>query len=136
MSDRSTTRYTLLTAAWADGTSDKVAYAQDFRHSTVTVTTITSFTWDILVKWSRVEKWSDVDFTAAASATNPWSYIQLTRNDTWVNLDWATWLVLSTSAWETFDIAVNIDWFNWFTVEVNNYSAWTVSVSSVLYGNQ
>lgn len=134
---RTTTNYTLFTNQWANATSTAKAMAQDFRHLWLTVSTSnTAFTWTIKIKWSRVKDIEDVDFTSAASQTNKWSYIQLTRNDTWDNLAWATWLALTTSSNEVYDLAVNIDWFNYITAELSWYSAWDVTVDVMLYDNQ
>jgi len=136
MANRDAQRYTLFTNQWADGTSSVKVFAQDYRHLWLTVSTSnTAFTGTIKVKWSRVADWWDVDFTAANTQSNLWSYVQTTRNDTWDNLAWNTGLALTTSSNEVYDLAINTDGFNFFTVELSWYSAWDVSVQVVLFDN-
>jgi len=132
------TEYQLLTNATANSTSTKTVFTQDFRHIWLTVSSSnTAFTGTIRVKGSRVKDWDDVAFATASSQTNKWSYLQITKNDTWANLDWATWLALTASSDEVYDFAVNVDWFNWMAVELSSYSwSWNVTVDIVTYNNQ
>jgi len=137
MSNREIVRYELLTNTAANGTSAKVAMIQDFRHIGLTVATSTTWTTlTVKVKGSRVEEASSVDFTTSASQSNPWTYLQATRNDDWTNIAWATWLVLSAISDWVYDLAINVDWFNWIAVEVSWYTAWDVSANLIAYNNQ
>ena len=99
MSTRNITNYNILTNSAANETATAKIYVWEARNIGLTISTSnTAFNWTIRIKWSRTEFWQDITFTTTVSQTNKWSYIQISSNDTWANLNWTTWLVLTASS--------------------------------------
>lgn len=133
---RDSKSYSLFENQGANATSSKKISVSDFRHLGATIAwSAAVFTWTVKIKWSRVANAEDIDFTAAASQSNPWSYIQLINNEDWSIIEGSTGVVIAAVANSITNVAVNVDGFNYISAELSWYTAGDVNVDVSLYDN-
>lgn len=106
----------------------------DFRNVIVAVS-VTGFTGTVKFQGSiKAKQGERVDFSAAATSSNPWDYVQVKelQNDSAVAGD--TGVAFSAITGVTL-YEVNVNALKWFGVEVSGHAGGTVSVDVFCTGN-
>lgn len=75
------------------------------------------------------------DFSAAASPTNQWSYVQVLLATTKAAVDWATG-ISAAGADSTMNYVVNLDWARWFWATITAYAAGALHLRMTAKNNQ
>ena len=104
----------------------KYAYVKDFRHLGLSWHTADSANFTIKIKMSRQE---DVDFEAAASATNRWNYVQNIDNENGETIDGDTGISLLVAGTdENLEFVINLDNVIWIAAEVTAWVAGAIDL--------
>ena len=129
---RAVQRDTILTAKAATGTGSSIN-ASDFRNAVCEISTASSGSMTLKCQGSIGP--TPADFTAAASSTNPWVYLQVVDLQNGTAANGATGVVY-TGTDGVYLVEVNVNSVDWFTWTVTAYSAGNVTVKSIMTDNQ
>ena len=111
----------------------RVIDVDDFRHATLSWHTANSFNATTKVQGSRQE---DVDFEAAASATNRWDYIQVINNEDGSTVDGDTGISPTVAGTDdNFEFAVNVDGMKLLCLDVSSWTAGTLAATLSLFND-
>lgn len=104
----------------------------DFRNVVITVATASSGNLTVKCQGSIAE--TAPDFSAAATAANPWTYVQMIDLADGSSVAGATWIAAAgTDIIRTVEINENL--FKWITFNVTARVAWSVTVTWALSDN-
>ena len=120
-------------AVSATGTSDPISGLFDYRNVMLTLSSANSanFTIKFQVSYSDTAP----DFSAAASPTNRWDYVNVVDLEDKTNYDWDTGVVFTgTDQVRQFEIDTN--GFTWFAATITARSAGDISLHLNAFTNQ
>lgn len=135
MQNRNIVRYTLLNGKSANGVGE-AKLLPDFRHAVVQISTSGSAALTLKCQWAVKTPTQTLapDFSASASTTNKWGYIQMIDLDNGDPVDGSTGIVFSgTDSVRLYEINTNL--IDFIDFEVSWYSAGSVSVDLILSNN-
>jgi len=133
---RDLVRRTILTAKAANGVSDLINTAWDFRNIVICVSTSWNAELTLKCQWAirSLNQTTTPDFSSVASSTNKWGYLWLVNLDDNSSIDWSTWIVFTwTDSVQLFEININL--MDYISFEVSWYVAWAVTVDVLLSNN-
>jgi len=99
----------------------KKVLVEDFRHLGLSLHTANSANFTVKIQMSRQE---DVDFEAAASATNRWSYVQNINNEDGKSVDGDTGITqLNAGTDENKEFSINLDGVILICADITSWTA-------------
>jgi len=132
MSNRTNAKYNLGTfsANWVSVMQN----SWEFRTSTFTLIA-TWFTWTVKFYASNKQDSIAPDLSVAASSSNEYSVVRSIDLQDWTALDWATWVVLSTSS-SILRYEINDNNNNFIWVKISSRTAWSIEIKLWMVNNQ
>lgn len=130
---RSNIHYKILDAVTANGVGNNI-FALDYKLATLSLNTTGNTSATIKIQISQQEECPD--FSAAQTATNKWSYVQVINTDNGVATDGSTGIILSGTDIPGNQYTLNVDGQKWVNAIVSSYSAGSINLDIDLYTNE
>ena len=104
----------------------------DFWNIVFSLSTTGTSSFTVKFQWSTSSIMPD--FSAAQSATNMWTYMEVIDLENGWSTAWKTGITVA-SAVEFKNLVANVDWMKFINASVTAYSAWAVTIKGYLFSN-